>query len=165
MQKLLFLSVFLFVLSAHSSAQWMLGAEYKYHPRENQLGIRYDGLSNLTSNFNVGVHYNLGAKSWGLSLGYTYHFDNTFENSLTAGANLGVNFSKGTAQKSTSFDVSANLGYYALLGDMKHGVLWPKGYINYRFDSAGGEDKEVTETDDNPGAFTFRPAAHVGYRF
>lgn len=164
MQKLLGFFVCLFIFSTYSSAQWMLGGEYKYHPKENQLGLRYDGLSHLNSNFNAGIHYNFGNKdSWGLSAGYTYHFDNTFKSSFTAGANVGVNFSTGTAGKNTSFDLSGNLGYYALFGDMKHGVIWPKAYINYRFDS-GAEQKDG-KAKDEPDDLSFRPAIHVGYRF
>ena len=165
MQKFLFLSVFLFVFVSYSSAQWGLGAEYKWHPKESQLGVRYDGLSNANSNFNLGVHYTLGAKSWGLSAGYSYHFDNTFESSLTAGVNVGLNFSNGGAQKSTSVDVSGNLGYYALVGDAQHGMLWPKAYVNYRFAPAGEEKKDDMPDDDKLGALTLRPAVHVGYRF
>ncbi len=164
MQKFFILAGTLFFFSS-SSAQWSLGGEYKFHPKENQVGLRYDGLSNLNSNFNLGIHYAFGAKSsWGLSVGYNYHFDNTFQSSLTAGANVGLNFSTGANDKKTSLDLSGNLGYYGLLGDMKHGLVWPKAYANYRLDL--GEQKEENKgQEDEPNAFTLRPALHVGYRF
>ena len=159
-----FLAALFFVLCLHftADAQWALGAEYKYHPKESQVGLRYDNLVQLNSSFNFGIHLNLAkGKGWGVSAGWNYHFENTFTSSLTTGVTGSINFST-SKPRSTYLDVSANLGYFGLAGDTKHVLLWPKVFGGYRFDLKSDEEESG---DAALNGFMIKPSMQLGYRF
>lgn len=142
---------------------WSLGAEYRYNPKEQDLGVRYDYFKNKGS-WNIGFTYTFGMgaekhdNGFGFSAGYRYNYQNSLNSSVYTGINASLLFGKNKAGNETALRPAIELGYQGVINN--HYLIVPGVSYGYGIDLS----KEKEKTTDYGGG-RFLPGLAIAYRF